>query len=166
MPSWSIPPIICGRCRSRWSGLCAALALYGALACGLAAYFWQDGPARLFVFAVMMAAAEWLRGHLFTGFPWNLSAYGWGASLALLQSASLMGAYGLSFLTILLGAVAGGIAVSARWRAPAAMLLLFAVLWGFGVYRLAIHAMRRCAGCAAAAGATRYSAARKNMCAP
>src|SRR6478736_6081335 len=82
----------------------AGVALFGALACGLAILLWREGPGRILVFAVMMALSEWLRGHLFTGFPWNLSAYGWGASLAVLQSASLMGAYGLSFLTILLGA--------------------------------------------------------------
>jgi apolipoprotein N-acyltransferase len=116
--------------------LTGGLALYGALACGLAAWFWQDGPARLFVFAVMMGAGEWLRGHLFTGFPWNLSAYVWGASPALMQSASLMGAYGLSVLTILLGASLAEIACG-RWRAPAAMALLFTGLWGFGVYRIA-----------------------------
>ena len=116
--------------------LTGGLALYGALAGGLAGYFWQDGPARLFVFAAMFGAGEWLRGHLFTGFPWNLSAYGWGASLAVLQSASLMGAYGLSALTILLGASLAEF-FCGRWRAPAACVLLFALLWGYGVYRIA-----------------------------
>jgi apolipoprotein N-acyltransferase len=117
-------------------GLTAALALYGGLACGAAVYFWQDGPARLFVFAVLMAVAEWLRGHLFTGFPWNLSAYGWGASLAVLQSACLVGAYGLSLLTILLGASLAEL-TQRRWRAPAAMTLLFVVMAGLGAYRMA-----------------------------
>ena len=120
--------------------LTAGLALYGALACGLAAIFLAKRLSkkrpRLFVFAIAMASAEWLRGHLFTGFPWNLSAYGWGASLELLQSASLMGAYGLSFLTILLGASLAEF-FSGRWRAPLAMVVLFAALWAFGVYRIA-----------------------------
>ena len=116
--------------------LTAGLALFGALACGLAAYCWQHGSARLFVFGVAMAGAEWLRGHLITGFPWNLSAYGWGASLELLQSASLMGAYGLSFLTILLGASLAEF-LCGRWRAPVAMAALFVVLWTYGAYRLA-----------------------------
>jgi apolipoprotein N-acyltransferase len=84
----------------------------------------------------MLAAAEWLRGHIFTGFPWNLSAYGWGASLAVLQTASLVGAYGLSFLTMLLGGSLAELAAR-RWRLPAAILLLFAALWGFGAQRLA-----------------------------
>jgi len=114
----------------------AGLALFGALAAALAIYFWQDGPARLFVFTVCLTAGEWLRGHVLTGFPWNLSAYGWGASLALLQSVSLMGAYGLSFLTILLGASLAELA-SRRWRVPGLMLLLFAGLWAFGAWRLA-----------------------------
>jgi len=119
----------------------AGLALFGALACGAAAYFWQDGPGRIFTFAILMAAGEWLRGHLFTGFPWNLSGYGWGASLDVLQSASLIGAYGLSFLTILLGASLAELA-SKRWRTPAALALLFVVLWSYGVYRLATTPMR------------------------
>src|SRR5579883_259251 len=107
----------------------AGLALFGALATAASVYFWQDGPPRLFVLTVCLAAAEWLRGHVLTGFPWNLSAYGWGASLAVLQSASLVGAYGLSFLTILLGASLAEFAAG-RWRLPAAMLLPLAALWG------------------------------------
>lgn len=114
----------------------AGLGLFGALACALAFYFWQDGPARLFILAVCLAAAEWLRGHIFTGFPWNLPAYGWSASLSVLQSTSLVGAYGLSFLTILLGVSLGELA-SRRWRMAAIMVLLFAGLWGFGAWRLA-----------------------------
>jgi apolipoprotein N-acyltransferase len=114
----------------------AGVALFGALACGLAALFWREGAGRVFVFACMAALSEWLRGHLFTGFPWNLSGYGWGASLALMQSVSLMGAYGLSFLTILLGASLAQLA-RARWRLPAALFLLFALLWGYGAYRTA-----------------------------
>ena len=114
----------------------AGLALFGALATSLAILAWSKGPARIFAFAAAIALSEWLRGHVLTGFPWNLSGYGWGASLALLQSASLMGIYGLSFLTILLGGALAELA-AARWRLPVTLLLLFTTLWGFGVYRLA-----------------------------
>jgi len=119
----------------------AGLGLFGALGAAVAIYFWQDGPGRLFVFAVCFTATEWLRGHVLTGFPWNLSAYGWGASLAVLQSASLIGAYGLSFLTFLLGASLAELG-SRRWRTPIAMLLLFVAVWGFGVWRLAASPLR------------------------
>ena len=127
--------------------LTAGLALYAGAACGLALYFWQDGPARLLVFAALYAAGEWVRGHIFTGLPWNLPAYGWGASLAILQSTAVIGAYGLSFLTILLGAsladfVVRPAAVQSFFRqcaAPLALLLLFVSLWGLGTWRLAAN---------------------------
>ena len=125
----------------------AGVALFGALACGLAMLFWRQGPGRMLVFAVLMALSEWLRGHLFTGFPWNLSAYGWGASLAVLQSASLMGAYGLSFLTILLGASLAEL-FSRRWRLPAAMIAACSRRFGcFGAHRSERHTCGRCSGC-------------------
>jgi apolipoprotein N-acyltransferase len=118
-------------------GLTAGLALYGALAGAFSAWFWQDGPARIFVFAVFFASGEWLRGHLLTGFPWNLSGYGWSLAPAVLQAASLVGAYGLSFLTILLGASLAEL-FCGRWRAPAAVAALFVLLAAFGVYRLSM----------------------------
>ena len=121
--------------------LTAGLALYAAIACGLALYFWQDGPARLLIFAVLYAGSEWVRGHALTGFPWNLAAYGWGVSLAVLQSTALIGAYGLTFLTILLGASLADFLGPAResgrrWHAPALMMALFVALWAWGGWRL------------------------------
>ncbi len=112
--------------------LTAGLALYSGMACVAAMYLWRPGFTRILIFALFYAASEWLRGHLFTGFPWNLQAYGWGASLAVMQSASLFGAYGLSFLTILLGA---SLADFPR-RAPIALMALFVCLWGYGAWRL------------------------------
>jgi len=119
--------------------LTTGLALFAGIACALALFFWQDGPARFLVFAILYAGFEWLRGHLFTGFPWNLQAYGWGASLSILQCMSVIGAYGLSFLTILLGASFAGWAKRGGWKAPAMMLALFAALWAGGAERLAAN---------------------------
>ncbi|HEX4118121.1 MAG TPA: apolipoprotein N-acyltransferase [Rhizomicrobium sp.] len=115
--------------------LTGGLALYAAIACALAMLLWRDGLSRLLIFSAFYAAAEWVRGHAFTGFPWNLPAYGWGASWAVMQSASLIGAYGLSFLTILLGASLAEFC-SRRRAAPLAMILLFACLWIYGAIRL------------------------------
>ena len=114
----------------------AGLGLFGALACGMAAYLRASGAARHVLLAVCIAATEWLRGHIFTGFPWNLPAYAWGAVPEVMQGAALFGAYGLSLLTLLLGV---SLADFARRRVmlPPAMLLIFAALWGFGMLRLA-----------------------------
>ncbi|HEY4275208.1 MAG TPA: apolipoprotein N-acyltransferase [Rhizomicrobium sp.] len=118
--------------------LTGGLALYVGIASAIAMRFWSKGPARLLIFAILYAAAEWVRGHALTGFPWNLPAYSWGASWAVMQSASLVGAYGLSFLTILLGAsLAEFFAGQRKLTAPFVMIALFACLWIFGAVRLA-----------------------------
>jgi apolipoprotein N-acyltransferase len=113
----------------------AGLGLFGALACAVAALPRRGGAARLILRAACWSAAEWLRGHVLTGFPWNLPAYGWGAVPALMQSGALLGAYGLSFLTVLFGVSLAELA-ERRWRFAAAMTLLFAALWGYGAWRL------------------------------
>ena len=115
--------------------LTGGLALYVGIACALALLLWKDGLSRLLIFSVFYAVVEWLRGHAFTGFPWNLPAYGWGASWAVMQSTSLIGTYGLSFLTILLGASLAEFCTR-RVAAPLAMIGLFACLWLYGGVRL------------------------------
>ncbi|MGZ9117204.1 MAG: apolipoprotein N-acyltransferase, partial [Methylocystis sp.] len=52
-------------------GLPAVLALFPAAGFALARLLWSPGGARVFALAAGLGAAEWLRGHLFTGFPWN-----------------------------------------------------------------------------------------------
>lgn len=118
--------------------LTAGLAIYAGIACAISISFWQDGPARLLIFAAFYGAGEWVRGHAFTGFPWNLPAYGWGASWAVMQTVALIGSYGLSFLTILLGAsLAELLSTPRRIATPVIMTGLFACLWGYGAVRLA-----------------------------
>jgi len=124
----------------------AALAIYAGLASALSLYFWQSGPARLLVFSALYTVGEWLRGHLFTGFPWNLQAYGWAASLAVLQSMALIGAYGLSFLTILLGASLADLTRLRAFKAPLGMALLFVFLWAGGELRLMTHPVQMAPG--------------------
>jgi apolipoprotein N-acyltransferase len=114
------------------------LALLIALACGVASRFWNKGWPRVFLFAGCYATVEWVRGWLFTGFPWNLPAYGWGASLAMMQANAVVGAYGLSLLTVLFGASLALLFDRSRdWFVPAAMMLLFVLIWTGGEFRLA-----------------------------
>lgn len=114
------------------------LALFMAVACAVAGRFWRAGPARIFIFTLCYALAEGLRGHVLTGFPWNIPAYGWGASLGVLQSAALFGSYALSLLTILFGAsLAQLFDARPEWKFPAVMASLFLVIWLGGSLRLA-----------------------------
>lgn len=113
------------------------LALFVALACAMSAVFWREGVSRVFVLTAAYALAEWLRGHILTGFPWNLPGYGWGASLAMLQTVSWFGVYGLTLLTILFGASLALLAE--RGRAPffpVAITIPFLSFWAAGTVRL------------------------------
>ncbi|HEY2034391.1 MAG TPA: apolipoprotein N-acyltransferase, partial [Rhizomicrobium sp.] len=115
------------------------LALFIALASAVSAYFWRDGWPRILILTACYAAAEWLRGNIFTGFPWNLPGYGWDASFAVLQSVSIIGIYGLSLLTVLFGASLALLFAPSRareWPAPAALFLLFIAIWIGGAIRL------------------------------
>jgi apolipoprotein N-acyltransferase len=70
----------------------AAGAAYRALA--------PRGIARLLVFAGVVAACEWLRGHLLTGFPWDLPGESWPAGSPISEAAAVVGAYGLTWITV------------------------------------------------------------------
>jgi len=126
------------------AGLPAYLALYTALGVAAARLIWVRGPERVLALATTLTAAEWLRGHLLSGFPWNTFGYALTEPLALAQSVSLTGIWGLTFLCI---AICGSPAVLAddladtphRWRAPIIGILILAGLASYGVARLWQH---------------------------
>src|SRR6266446_8785994 len=95
------------------AGLPAAFALYVGLvllATNLVTkHLRLPGPARVFTFAIAWTVAEWVRGHAFTGLPWNLIGYAWSGGFpganAMLQSVAWVGIYGLSFVTVLIASL-------------------------------------------------------------
>lgn len=81
---------------------------------------------------------EWVRGWIFTGFPWNLIGSAGAFSNAFLQGASVSGVYGLSLLLILTALAPGVLAErsrAARGFAVFTVIAFFAV-WVGGAYRL------------------------------
>src|SRR5207249_4819205 len=79
----------------------AGLGLFTAFGLALARLIWTAGALRLLALAVALTSAEWLRGHLLTGFPWNAFGYLLATPLPIAQSASLVGLWGLTFIAIL-----------------------------------------------------------------
>jgi apolipoprotein N-acyltransferase len=123
-------------------GLPAVLAIYTALAVALARALWQRGALRVVALGVSLTAAEWLRGHALTGFPWNAFGYALTAPLALAQAASVLGLWGLTFIAIVAFAspatmIDDRTQTRRPWLPFALAVLTLAVFAGFGAVRLA-----------------------------
>lgn len=125
----------------------AAMAVYTALGLALARLIWTRGATRVLALAVSLTLAEWLRGHLFTGFPWNAYGYALTSPLWLAQGAALVGIWGLTFLAV---AVYSSPAVLADdrahtgwpWLAPAMGALAIVSLAFYGAVQLERHPTR------------------------
>jgi apolipoprotein N-acyltransferase len=132
-------------------GLPAYLALFTALGFALARLIWTKDASRVLALAVTLTVGEWLRGHTLTGFPWNAFGYALTEPLALAQTASLIGLWGMTFLSIAIfaspAALIDGRSRGRRpWIAPALALTLLVVMGVYGVVRLALHPTKQVAG--------------------
>ncbi len=126
-------------------GLAAVLAIFPAVVAALTRLFAGQCSAigRIFIFAALWTVFEWLRGWIFTGFPWNLIGSVWVFSDAMIQSTTLAGVYGLSLLSVIVGAIPAIFARGDGWRRPrapgrviTAAALALVVVWAGGVWRL------------------------------
>ncbi len=80
----------------------AGLALFFGVASAAARLWWRSGWSRILVLAVALFITEWLRGHVLTGLPWNTLGYALTQPLALMQSASVFGVFGLTLWVVVI----------------------------------------------------------------
>jgi apolipoprotein N-acyltransferase len=133
---WLLPVAVCG--------LPAYLALFTAFGFALARLIWTNNASRVLALAASLTLSEWLRGHVLTGFPWNAFGYALTEPLALAQTASLIGLWGLTFLTVAIFAspavlIDGRSRARRPWLASAAALVVLALMGIYGSVRLARH---------------------------
>jgi apolipoprotein N-acyltransferase len=120
-------------------GLAGALAVFWGVAVAVAQNCVGRGWPAVLAYPVCLGIAEWLRGHLFTGFPWavpGLAADGMGG---VEQLASVVGMNGLTVI-ILLWAFAPSNLIAGEKRLRVLSLLILASLplsWAWGEWRVA-----------------------------
>tara|TARA_B100000676_G_C18086389_1_gene855410 strand:- start:1 stop:1551 length:1551 start_codon:yes stop_codon:yes gene_type:complete len=120
-------------------GLPAFLAVFGGLA-GLAASFARGPLAMALAVTAAFSVADWLRGNILTGLPWNLFGHVWTGIDPLLQSASLYGIYGMGVAALLTATLPSALVSSLRWQRFVATILPITILgthWAAGEIRLA-----------------------------
>lgn len=109
-------------------------------------WHWPRDARRVLALALALAAGDYLRSFLFTGFPWNLFGYVWLGAEPMLQSAGWIGIHGLGLLTLVLGGMPAILADppgtaprggAATWLG--AVAALFLAIAAFGFWRLAAH---------------------------
>ncbi|MGE0742966.1 MAG: apolipoprotein N-acyltransferase [Hyphomonadaceae bacterium] len=131
-PIWGVPAVI---------ALAGGLSIFFGVGCTLAMLLWTRDLRRIPWFAACLFASEWLRSTLFGGFPWILPGYVWSPGEPVSQLASLVGAHGLTLLTLLVSAAPAAIAdgqtkPAVRFAPVLAAALLVGMAWGWGAQRI------------------------------
>ena len=130
---WFLMPLLA-------AAMAGGLAMFWAVAAAFSWSFGQTALGRSFWLVVMLGLAEWSRGFVGTGFPWNMPGSLFAVDVASLQAASLFGAYGLTVLALLFAMVPAFWAVGGRRFAVIWLLVPFGLV-GAGIWRLE-HAPR------------------------
>jgi apolipoprotein N-acyltransferase len=115
-------------------GMPAGLALFHAAAIALASPVWKRGVWRVVALALSLSAMEWLRGHVLTGFPWNVLGYALTYPLPLMQSAAVLGIYGLTLLAVVVFALPAVLWSEGERGRSAALAVALVPLIGLAVW--------------------------------
>ncbi|WP_181409838.1 apolipoprotein N-acyltransferase [Martelella alba] len=125
--AWAIPFAVLG--------FPAYLALYYGFALALAVPFFRWRGLRFLAVALAIGLGEWLRGYIFTGFPWNALGYTAVPTPLFMQSVRLVGLFGLSGLCVVVFA-APLMWLERRLLVFCLALGLFVADLGYGGFRL------------------------------
>lgn len=83
---------------------------------------------------------EFIKSHIFTGFPWENLAYSQHSFLPLIQVGDITGFYGISFLIVLVNVIIHDVISGNRFKRNMAEVVLGAALiscaYGYGLYRI------------------------------
>jgi apolipoprotein N-acyltransferase len=131
--SWIVEPFFIDIATQGWMApfavvfLSVGLGLFWAGAAAAAARM----PRPTLGFVATFAAFEWLRGVVFSGFPWATAGHVW-IGTPLDQLAAVLGPSGLTLVTLAVAALP----VALGWRGLVGSAVLLSAVAGFGSWRL------------------------------
>ena len=77
------------------------LAIFYGLVSTIFSYFnLENNIKSILIFSLIFSVIEFIRGHILSGFPWNLIVYSWSNYITFIQSLSLVGTYSLNLISI------------------------------------------------------------------
>lgn len=123
--------------------LAAMIAFFWGIASALAHLLWSHGPWRIVTLATFLTIAEWTRGHVLTGFPFDLLGYALTPTDEMMQVTSIIGIYGLTYVAALIAMTpaltwpADDRSLSRRLLPLFITMLVIAAQLGYGYNRLA-----------------------------
>ena len=118
--------------------LACYLSLYFALFAAGIVYFRRKVPLYL-VAPVLWVCLEYLKSHLFTGFPWENLGYSQFDNIFFIQIADIVGVFGLSYLIILLNTTFFEIITERSKKSfalAASVILLWSGVYAYGIWRI------------------------------
>ena len=73
---------------------------YGLIIYLFSIFYSKDSVSSFFIFSILFGIIEFIRGSIFTGFPWNLIAYSFSNSIYFIQILSVIGTYSFNLICI------------------------------------------------------------------
>ncbi|MEM9205963.1 MAG: apolipoprotein N-acyltransferase [Pseudomonadota bacterium] len=121
------------------AAMAGGMAIFYGVACSIARLMWTEGAGRVAALALAFGVVELARGFVLTGFPWNTLGYSLTAYTVTMQSAALVGVYGLTVFAVLIFGAPATLADAQPSKGFIALngALLLAI-FGYGAWRLTI----------------------------
>ena len=115
-------------------GLPLLMSLFWALAFSIPSFIVSNKTEKIILLVIIWALAEWLRGHILSGFPWAMIGSILYFPLEVAYSASLVGAYGQNLIVILL--IVSPVLLIINEKKIALIFVIFScVIIFFGAYK-------------------------------
>ena len=73
---------------------------YGLMTYLFAIFYSKNVISSFFIFSILFGATEFIRGSIFTGFPWNLISFSFSSSTYFIQILSIIGTYSFNLFCI------------------------------------------------------------------